>query len=151
MSVRSLALVFLLTLTVPAGLPALAQDGYEPPLADTAPQDEADGLGLIERGIGMIMQNLWDDLGPDLNRLGGDMSAALSRMAPVLEDLSVLVDDLANYQAPERQENGDIIIRRKPGAPPPPPIGDNLRDFSSPPDDTAPVVPRNPYAPEVEL
>lgn len=53
-------------------------------------------------------------------------------MAPVLEDLSVLVDDLENYQMPQRLENGDIIIRRRPGAPPPPPLGDSLQDMVPP-------------------
>lgn len=148
-----------------AGQPGpLRAQGYEPPLADEAPPGEAppadDGLSLIERGVGILMQNLWQDVGPDLDRLGQDMSQALSRMTPVLEDLSTLVDDLGNYQAPERLANGDVIIRRKPGAPPPPPIGDSLRSLPAPspygPDAPGgepggPVVPRDPHAPEVEL
>ena len=86
---------------------------------------------------------------------------ALSRMAPVLKDLAVLVDDLGNYETPRRLENGDIVIRRKPGAPSPPPIGENLRDFPDPdapgadqsPDQSpdGPSVPRDPDAPEIEL
>ena len=31
-----------------------------------------------------------------------------------------LMDDAKNYQAPERLENGDILIRRRADAPPPP-------------------------------
>lgn len=145
-----------------AGQPGLVRaQGYEPPMADEAPPGETepgdDGLSLIERGVGILMQNLWQDVGPDLDRLGQDMSQALSRMSPVLEDLSTLVDDLGNYQAPERLANGDVIIRRKPGAPPPPPIGDSLRNLPAPnspygPDAPgSPVVPRDPNAPEVEL
>lgn len=137
-----------------AALPVMAQQDYDysPPPADQAPQAEDDGLGLIERGMGMILQNLMEDVGPDLNNLGDSMSGALSRMAPVLKDLSVLVDDLGNYQTPERLENGDIIIRREADAPPPPPIGDSLKEFGTPEDqDKTPVVPRDPYAPEIEL
>lgn len=136
-----------------AGVPPLyAQQDYTPPMADDPPPEDADGLDLIERGMGMLFQNLWDDIGPDLNNLGDDMSGALSRMAPVLKDLSVLVDDLGNYQVPERLENGDIVIRRKPGAPPPPPVGDSLREFTAPDqDDASPSVPLDPDAPEIEL
>lgn len=148
MSIRALLLSGLLVALPPAG-PALAQSDYTPPLAeDEAPGD--DGLSQIERGFGMIMQDLLDEIGPDLNRLGEDMSSALSRMSPVMQDLSALVDDLSNYQTPERLENGDIVIRRKPGAPPPPALGEGLRGFPAPEDD-APMVPRDPYAPEIEL
>ncbi|MDP5307223.1 hypothetical protein [Paracoccus spongiarum] len=146
---RALALSALLAAALLAR-PGLAQQQYEPPLAGPPEAEASDGLGLIERGVGIIMQNLLQDLGPDIDRLGEDMSAALSRMGPVLQDLSALVDDLANYQPPERQANGDILIRRKPGAPPPPPLGDSLRDFA-PPGTPAPGVPRDPYAPEIEL
>lgn len=148
--IRPVLLAILLAAPSFVAAPALAQQGYEPPLADEAPGPDDNGLSLIERGIGILMQNFWDDVGPDLNRLGEDMSQALSRMSPVLEDLSALVDDLGNYQPPQRLENGDIVIRRKPGAPPPPPIGDGLRDFSAPREAPAPL-PLDPYAPEIEL
>lgn len=116
-------------------------------LAQTATED---GLGLVERGLGIIAENLWNEFGPDLNRLGRDMGGALSDLAPMLEDLAVLVDDLGNYEAPERLENGDVLIRRKPGAPPPPPIGESLggpRDaVPAPPD-----IPIDPDQPEIPL
>lgn len=155
MKTRALALSCLLL-----AAPASAQDGYTPPMADdpwpgqTAPGD--DGLGMIERGMGMLLDQFWSDIEPGLNSLGQDMSGALSRFAPVMNDLAVLMDDLGNYQGPERLENGDIIIRRKPGSPPPPPIGDNLREFTMPrpdaaPDAPSPSVPLDPYAPEIEL
>lgn len=103
-------------------------------------------MGLVERGLGIIAENLWSDLGPDLGRLGQGMGGALADLAPVLEDLAVLVDDLGNYEAPERLENGDVLIRRKGGAPPPPPIGE-----SQPGDRDAPLVPVDPDQPEIPL
>ncbi|MDB6176970.1 hypothetical protein PAF17_05540 [Paracoccus sp. Z330] len=115
----------------------------------SAQEPEGNGSGLLQRGIENLMQDFIDDIGPDLNRLGEDMSGALSRMAPVFEDLSTMVDDMENYQMPERLENGDIIIRRRADAPPPPPLGPGLQD----PDrfQTEPDIPINPDAPEIEL
>ncbi|MBU3029328.1 hypothetical protein [Paracoccus marinaquae] len=150
MTCRTLALTACI-LALPLGAaPVQAQTEYEPPLAEDIPEAE-DGLSLIERGIGAFMEEFWQDVGPDLNQLGESMSSSLSRMTPVLEDLSALIDDLGNYQAPERLEGGDIIIRRKPGAPPPPVIGEGLRDAPAPDGDGLPAIPRDPYAPEVEL
>jgi hypothetical protein len=37
------------------------------------------------------------------------------------ESLLALMDDIGNYQPPERLPNGDILIRRKPDRPLPPP------------------------------
>ncbi|SNT72616.1 hypothetical protein [Paracoccus seriniphilus] len=117
-----------------------------PVLGQDMPDDRNDPIGRALEGF---MRNFIEDISPDLNRLGEDMSGGLSRMAPVLEDLSVLVDDLENYQMPQRLENGDIIIRRRPGAPPPPPLGDSLQDMVPP--EAPPTVPINPDAPEIAL
>jgi hypothetical protein len=38
-------------------------------------------------------------------------------VAPALEKMMALVDDMTNYELPEMLANGDIIIRRKPDAP----------------------------------
>lgn len=121
-----------LTLALPAG----AQDMQD------------DGPSLLERGLQGLMQDFIEDVGPDLNRLGQNMANTLDRMAPVMDDLSVLVDDLENYQMPERLENGDIIIRRQADAPPPPPLS---LDPNTPPEPLAPDIPINPDAPEIEL
>lgn len=121
-----------LTLALPAG----AQDMQD------------DGPSLLERGLQGLMQDFIEDVGPDLNRLGQNMANTLDRMAPVMDDLSVLVDDLENYQMPERLENGDIIIRRRADAPPPPPLS---LDPNTPPEPLAPDIPINPDAPEIEL
>ena len=130
---------------------ALAVAGFlAQPLSaqDKAPED--DGLSLIQRGIMTLMQNVMREIGPDLDRIGRDMSDSLSRFAPALDDLSVLIDDIGNYTAPERLKNGDIIIRRKPGAPPPPPIGQDLRDLARPPAHPDPARP-DPALPEDDI
>lgn len=108
-----------------------------------AAEPEGDG-GLIQRGFQGFFRNLMQDAAPQLD----DLSGALEQMAPVLKDLAVLVDDLENYHPPQRQKNGDIIIRRRAEAPPAPPIGDSLRDLTDPPDDAIPI---DPDAPQIEL
>lgn len=138
-----IAALFLLA-ALPGGQ-ALAQTPYEPPLADDPAPGQDSGPDGFERGIESILDNLMNDLAPQIEGLSG----ALSEYAPVLEDLSVLVDDLGNYQMPERLENGDIIIRRRPGAPPPPPIGEDLRDFTDPA--PGPAIPIDPDRPEIAL
>lgn len=50
-----------------------------------------------------------------------DMKALMEQfgpaVAPTMEKMMALVDDMTNYEMPEMLENGDIIIRRKPDAP----------------------------------
>ena len=76
--------------------PAAAQDG--------APEDE--GSGLVERGLGLLMEGIGDE------------------MAPMLRQLRDLAGELDAYERPEMLPNGDIIIRRKePLEAPPPPEG----------------------------
>ena len=70
--------------------------------------------------------------------LAQDLAGALRQMGPVLQDLAAQVDDIRNYQAPERLPNGDILIRRREDAPAPPPLGDTLR----PDEDPAPDQPQ---------
>ena len=60
------------------------------------------------------------------------------------------VDYLLKPVAPERLENGDVLIRRKADAPPPPPLGESLGG----PGDAAPAlpdIPINPDQPEIPL
>ncbi|WP_299904658.1 hypothetical protein [uncultured Paracoccus sp.] len=137
---------------------------YTPPLADEAPGADAPDAGgsmaeggdLIERGMGMFLDNLLNDMAPEIDGLSRDLGGALSMLGPVMTDLSTLVDDISNYQTPERLENGDIIIRRKADAPPPPPIGESLRGFGRGTPEGAPAperrqLPVDPYQPQVEL
>ena len=58
-------------------------------------QDAEDGPGLIERGMRMMVEGL------------------VAEMAPAMEQLRELTDQLDAYHAPEVLPNGDIIIRRK--------------------------------------
>lgn len=110
---KHLALVLALAAT-----PAFAQD--------PAPKAEVEeGFSLMEEGAKLLLKGLMAEMEPALE----DMGEALSQVEPSLKDLQprmleflALVDDLTNYQAPERLENGDILIRRKPDAPPPPPL-----------------------------
>lgn len=143
---------------------------YTPPLADDAPGtggaapgadsgaggSMAEGGDLIERGMGMLFENLLNEMAPEIDGLSRDLGGALSMLGPVMTDLSALVDDISNYQTPERLENGDIIIRRKAGAPPPPAIGESLRGLGRNTPETAPEpeggrVPIDPYQPQTEL
>lgn len=117
------------------------------PIPLAAQPNAEDGFGLVERGLGIIADNLWTEFGPQLDQLGQGMGKALTDLGPVLNDLAVLVDDLGNYQTPERLENGDILIRRRADAPPPPPLGESLRE----PDDPAPAIPIDPDQPEIPL
>lgn len=123
---RRLALVLALL-----AAPAWAQT-YEPPPAD-APADDA-----FQRGLESFMGNLLNKAQPSLDRLGQDLSGMAQRLGPVLGELGDLMDDVRNYQAPERLENGDILIRRRADAPPPPELGPNLREMMRPAPDASP-------------
>ena len=65
------------------------------PGAAWAQDGQDDAPGLIERGMRMMMEGLIDE------------------MAPALDQLRNLTDQLDAYEAPEVLPNGDIIIRRK--------------------------------------
>ena len=87
--------------------PAVAQD-----VAPDLPEEETPGL--MQRGAEMFLRGLMNEMGPSLR----EMESALKDVQPEIRKLLALVDDLRNYQAPERLPNGDILIRRKPDAPP---------------------------------
>lgn len=55
----------------------------------------------------------WGEFGSEM------MDGLLGKIAPMVEQLRQLVDDINAYEAPEILPNGDIIIRRKEDAPPP--------------------------------
>lgn len=87
--------------------PAMAQD-----TTPDLPEDETPGL--MQRGAEMFLRGLMNEMGPSLR----EMESALKDVQPEIRKLLALVDDLRNYQSPERLPNGDILIRRKPDAPP---------------------------------
>jgi hypothetical protein len=98
---------FCLSLATAAPLPMHAQE---------AQQDREEGLSLVERGMRLFFDGVIQELAPTMN----DMAEALKELEPMARQLAGLIGDVQYYEAPERLENGDIIIRRKADAPPPP-------------------------------
>ena len=90
------------------------------PLVAQTADDTSKGLDLMQKGAEMLLRGLMDEFQPPLD----DMAQALAALEPRLRELLALVDDIGNYDAPERLANGDILIRRKtgPDIPPPPPL-----------------------------
>lgn len=123
----------------------------DPPPSSTAPAAPDDDS--VPGGIDTILQNLLNRAQPHLEGLARDLETTFDELSPAFQELSGLIDDIGNYQRPERLENGDILIRRRPDAPPPPPLEDlqNLlpRDQGTP--EPPPTVPVDPAQPEVEL
>lgn len=131
---RSTALVLAAALAAPV---LVAAQQWTPPGADeNAGRDAAPGAestgDLFERGLENLMQNMLREAEPHLNQLGRDLGNLGNSLGPVFGDIGALMDDVKNYQAPERLENGDILIRRRADAPPPPPVGNTLRNLLRP-------------------
>lgn len=130
-----------------------------PPAAPATPEAKPadDPLDLIERGTGMIFDDLLRKVQPHLEGLARGVEDTVARFGPALNELGVLIDDIGNYEAPERLPNGDVILRRKADAPPPPPIGNALRDLTTPrPPENQPEPPPAPapdavQAPPIDL
>jgi hypothetical protein len=120
----------LLAATLAAPVFAIAQQ-WTPPGADPEANDDKGG-SVLERGLDNFMQNMLKEAEPHLDRLSRDLGDTMGALRPVLGDIGKLMDDAKNYQAPERLENGDILIRRRADAPPPPPVGDALRQMLRP-------------------
>lgn len=87
-------------------------------------QEPEEGLGLVERGLRQLFEGFMQDLEPSLN----DLTQSLRDLEPMARQLADLIGDVRHYEAPERLENGDIIIRRKTDAPPPPPLPEPQAD-----------------------
>lgn len=130
-----IALLGSLTLT-----PALAEDAPAVPEA-TPPAAEEEAPGLIEQGARMFLRGLIEEIGPQVDEMTAGIEEAARKLGPELERLMALVDDVKNYEPPERLPNGDIVIRRKAGAPPPPPLPEG-KDAA--PDSGADTVPEGP-------
>lgn len=104
---RQLALAFVIL-----SLPAFAQVAPDGPEAGT-PDDMEEGVDLLQRGMESILRGFMTEMQPALN----DMGRALSEMKPMADELLKLMDNIGNYEVPEIQPNGDILIRRKPAVP----------------------------------
>ncbi|WP_162784644.1 hypothetical protein [Paracoccus suum] len=118
------------------------------------------GADLIERGAGILLDNLLTEMQPTFEEMARGLDGVANKFGPALEDLGSLVDDIHNYQTPERLPNGDILIRRRADAPPPP-ASNALRDLTtpqdtpgttppatSPPGTVQPTTPPAPMAPD---
>lgn len=101
------------------------------PPATTPPMTE-DGFDLMERGAALLLNEMMRQAEPHLNDMRRDFGQAIDTLGPLVGDLTRQIDDMRNYDTPERLPNGDIIIRRKAEAPPPPPPGETLRRFTIP-------------------
>ena len=139
------ALILAAALSLPVVV--IAQQ-WTPPGADQDPAPESDsgddsGSSVFERGMESFMQNMLKEAEPHLERLGRDLGDTVNSLRPVLGDIGALMDDVKNYQAPERLENGDILIRRRADAPPPPPVGNALREMLRPAPEDDPSLPRS--------
>ena len=120
----------------------------DPPPSSAAPKDDS-----VPGGIDTILQNLLNRAQPHLEGLARDLESTFDELSPAFQELSGLIDDIGNYETPERLENGDILIRRKPDAPPPPPLEDlrNLLPRGQGTTEPSPAVPVDPAQPQVEL
>lgn len=107
----ALGLAGALTLAVAQETPAPEPNGRD---------DMEAGRSLVERGAELFLRGLMDEVGPQLDEMQKGLSEAAKELGPRLTQLMALIDDVKNYEAPERLPNGDIVIRRSPGAPPPP-------------------------------
>ncbi|NGQ91050.1 AAA+ family ATPase [Rhodobacter sp. HX-7-19] len=94
-----------------APLPAAAQ---EPP----APEVGDEGPSLMERGLSLFFEGFTQEMEPALDEMAKALEQLGPTIAPALESLMAMVDDMTNYEMPEMLENGDILIRRKADAPP---------------------------------
>ena len=145
------ALILAAALSLPVVV--IAQQ-WTPPGADQDPMPNEDSGGSVfERGMESFMQNMLKEAEPHLERLGRDLGDAVNSLRPVLGDIGALMDDVKNYQAPERLENGDILIRRRADAPPPPPLEELQRLLPQGEQPAPPTPPTRlvPTAPETAL
>lgn len=96
---------------------------------DPANPEVDKGFSLMEEGAQLLLKGLMSEMEPALDEMGkalAEVEPALKDLQPKMMELLALIDDLQNYQGPERLENGDILIRRKPGAPPAPPLPETV-------------------------
>lgn len=80
-------------------------------------EEGEDGLGLIERGSRMLLEEFLNRLDPALEDFQRELGPALRdfqrELGPALESLQDQLSRLDAYHPPEILPNGDIILRRK--------------------------------------
>jgi len=118
----------------PAKPPLTLTPPSEPEVPESSGREDMEaGRSLVERGAELFLRGLMDEMEPQLDEMQKGLGAAAEQLGPKLKEILALIDDVRNYQAPERLPNGDILIRRVPGAPQPPSL--------TAPDDRAPKGP----------
>ncbi len=113
-----------------------ADDGAEQVDPFSLPGRDADDAPLT--GLDGIMQNMLNRLQPHLEGIGNELAGTVNEFRPALTELTGVMDDIGNYERPERLPNGDILIRRRADAPPPPPL-EELQRLLPEPDGTDPA------------
>ncbi|WP_255435404.1 hypothetical protein [Paracoccus sp. S1E-3] len=148
-------------LTLALGAPLLAQQWQMPPADDTPqgttplpedpftlPERSSDGLtGDLEGIMGDVFQRLQ----PHLEGLANELASTADEFRPALNELGEVMDDIRNYERPERLPNGDILIRRRADAPPPPPLEELQRLLPQEQQSAPPPARLAPTAPETAL
>ena len=84
--------------------------------AQQAPEAEPEAPSLMEEGAKMFLRGLMSEMEPALNEMQGALEGIgpkLEELKPQILELIAMIDDFQNYHAPEKLENGDILIRRK--------------------------------------
>lgn len=94
--------------------PVFAQDTTE----------ESEGFDLMEKGVQLFMQGIFNELEPTMNEFqqlveeaGPQLRALLLEMGPSLVEALNQIDDFSYYEKPQVLPNGDIVIRREKDAP----------------------------------
>ena len=96
---------------------------FEMPRADDAAPG---GTAPAPSPLDELMENIFSRAQPHLEGLARDMGGLVEEYSPMFEELGGLIDDIQNYEMPpERQPNGDILIRRKRQPPAPEPGPDS--------------------------
>ncbi len=90
-----------------------------PLVAETPDVPEAGtepGFSLMEEGAKLFFRGIMSEMEPALDEMGralDQVEPSLRALEPKMRELLALVGDLQNYHAPEKLDNGDIIMRRK--------------------------------------
>lgn len=89
-------------------------------LALPAQAEEDTGKSLMEQGAELFFEGLRKEMEPALEDLQGlasqfgpAMQSFFEEMGPALAELAGDIEDWSAYEAPEILPNGDIIIRKK--------------------------------------
>ena len=117
--------------------PGGSEDGGGGDTGSGTGTDPLDDLGQeLDGAMGLLFQRLQ----PHLDALGDELGGAMGEFSPALGEIGNLIDDMGNYERPERLPNGDIVIRRRSDAPPPPPMNE-LQRLLPPRGDDRPETP----------